>query len=126
MPQKNFIKNIFTITKDGQATLTGGQIIGWNPKLGRIVSWHFGADGGFGNDEWTHDGSKWVIEASGVCRDGSESSSVNLLTPVDTNNFTWQSVNRTLDGVTQPTRCQRGKVAIGIVRSPVSADRLDA
>ncbi len=74
MAQKNFIKNTYLIMKDGQATLTGGQIIGWNPKLGRIVSWHFDAQGGFGNDVWTKDGSKWVIEATGVFRDGSESS----------------------------------------------------
>ena len=82
--------------------LTGGQIIGWNPKLGRIVSWHFDAQGGFGNDVWTQDGSKWVIEATGVFRDGSESSAVNIVTPIDANSFTWQSVKRTLDGVNLP------------------------
>jgi uncharacterized protein (TIGR02246 family) len=103
MAQKNFIKNTFTLKKDGQSTLTGGQIIGWNPKLRRIVSWHFEAQGGFGNDVWTKDGSKWVIEASGVFRDGAESSSVNILTPIDANSFTWQSVNRTLDGVSLPS-----------------------
>ncbi len=102
MAQKNFIKNTFTLTKDGQATLTGGQIIGWNPKLGRIVSWHFGANGGFGSDVWTKDGSKWVIEASSVARDGAEGESVNILTPIDANSFTWQSVNRSLDGVRLP------------------------
>jgi uncharacterized protein (TIGR02246 family) len=116
MAQKNFIKNTYTLTKDGKAELTGGQIIGWNPKRGRIISWHFGAEGGFGNDVWTKDSSKWVIEASGVFRDGAESSSVNILTPIDANSFTWQSVSRTLDGVrlpdTQPVkiiRVQPGK-----------------
>ena len=66
------------VTKDGKSTLTGGQIIGWDPKLGRIVSWHFDAEGGFGHDVWTKDGSKWVIEATGVFRDGSESTAVNV------------------------------------------------
>jgi uncharacterized protein (TIGR02246 family) len=102
MAQKNFIKNTYTATKDGKSTLTGGQIIGWNPKLGRIVSWHFDAQGGFGNDTWIKDGSKWVVEASGTLRDGSESSSVNILTPIDANSFTWQSIKRTLDGVSLP------------------------
>jgi uncharacterized protein (TIGR02246 family) len=116
MAQKNFIKNTYTTTEDGKSTLTGGQIIGWNPKLGRIVSWHFSAEGGFGNDVWTKDGPKWVIEASGVFRNGAESESVNILTPIDANSFTWQSVSRTLDGVslpnTQPVkivRVQSGK-----------------
>ena len=102
MAQRNFIKNTYTVTKDGQSTLTGGQIIGWNPKRGRIVSWHFDAQGGFGEDVWTKDGSKWVIEATGVLRDGSESTSVNIVTPIDANSFTWQSIKRTLDGVSLP------------------------
>jgi uncharacterized protein (TIGR02246 family) len=116
MAQRNFIKNTYTVTKDGKSTLTGGQIIGWNPKLGRIVSWHFDAEGGFGNDVWTKDGSKWVIEATGVLRNGSESAAVNVLTAVDANTFTWQSLKRTLDGVALPNtapvklaRTQRGK-----------------
>jgi uncharacterized protein (TIGR02246 family) len=102
MAQKNFIKNTYTATQDGKSMLTGGQIIGWNPKLGRIVSWHFDAEGGFGNDAWTKDGSKWIIEAKGVFRNGSESTAINVLTAIDANHFTWQSIKRTLDGVAIP------------------------
>ncbi len=102
MAQRNFIKTTYTVTKDGQSTLTGGQIIGWNPKLGRIVSWHFDAQGGFGEDVWTKDGSNWVMEATGVLRDGSESTAVNIATPIDANSFTWESIKRTLDGVSLP------------------------
>jgi uncharacterized protein (TIGR02246 family) len=102
MAQRNFIKNTFVVNKGEGTELTGGQIIGWNPKLGRIVSWHFDAQGGFGNDVWNKDGSKWVIEATGVFRNGSESAAVNVLTPIDADAFTWQSANRTLDGVSLP------------------------
>ena len=102
MAQRNFIKNTFAVTKDGQTTMTGGQIIGWNPRRGRIVSWHFDAQGGFGEDTWTKDGSKWVMEATGMLRDGSQSTSVNVVTPLDANSFTWQSIQRTLDGVSLP------------------------
>jgi uncharacterized protein (TIGR02246 family) len=111
MAQRNFIKNTYTATKDGKSTLTGAQIIGWNPKLGRIVSWHFDAEGGFGSDVWTKDGSKWIVEATGVFRNGSESAAVNVLTPIDGNSFTWQSLKRALDGVglpdTQPVKMVR-------------------
>ncbi len=82
--------------------MTGGQIIGWNPRRGRIVSWHFDAQGGFGEDTWTKDGSKWVMEATGMLRDGSQSTSVNVVTPIDANSFIWQSIKRTLDGVSLP------------------------
>lgn len=102
MAQKNFIKNTFNIVTDGEESLTGGQIIGWDPKLGSIVSWHFDAQGGFGHDVWTQDGAKWVIEATGIFRDGSESTAVNILTPIDANRFSWQSVNRKLEGVSLP------------------------
>ena len=113
MCERNFIKSSYTVTKDDKTTLDGGQIIGWNPKLGRIVSLHFDAQGGFGNDVWIKDGSKWVLEATGVFRDGSDSKAVNILTPVDADSFTWQSVKRTLDGVrlpdTPPVRIVRVK-----------------
>ncbi|MGO8744847.1 MAG: YybH family protein [Thermoguttaceae bacterium] len=116
MAQRNFLKNTYMAAKDGKSVLTGGQIIGWDPKLARIVSWHFDAEGGFGHDVWTKDGSKWVIEAAGVFRNGSESTAVNVLTAVDANTFTWQSLKRTLDGVALPNtapvkmvRVQSGK-----------------
>ncbi len=99
---RNFIKNTYTTTADGKTTLTGAQIIGWNPRLGRVVAWHFDAEGGFGNDVWSKEGNKWVIEASGILRDGSESSAVNTISPIDANSFNWQSVKRTLDHVSLP------------------------
>ena len=53
---------------------------------------------------------------TGVFRDGSESTAVNIVTPIDANSFTWQSVKRTLDGVRLPdtppvkiVRVQSGK-----------------
>ncbi len=99
---RNFIKSNYTATKDGKTTLTGGQIIGWHPKKGRIVSMQFEAGGGFGNNLWTKDGSKWVLDATGVLPDGSDTTAVNIITRVDANSFTWQSVKRTLDGVKLP------------------------
>ena len=102
LAQKNFIKNTYTIMTDGKPTLSGVHVIGWNPRRGKIVAWHFDANGGFGNDVWTKDGAKWVIEATGMSREGSESAAVNIITPVDANAFTWQSVKRTLDGVNLP------------------------
>jgi uncharacterized protein (TIGR02246 family) len=99
---RNFIKSSYTATKDGKTTVTGGQIIGWHPKKGRIVSMQFEAGGGFGNNLWAKDGSKWVLDATGVLPDGSDTTAVNVITPIDANSFTWQSEKRTLDGVKLP------------------------
>ncbi len=43
-----------------------------------------------------------MLEASGILRDGSESSAVNIVTPSDANSFNFQSVKRTLDHVSLP------------------------
>jgi uncharacterized protein (TIGR02246 family) len=102
MGGRNFIKNTYTTMKDGKATLGGGQIIGWNPKLAQIVSWHFDPQGGYGNDVWTKDGNKWVIEATATLHEGSDASAVNTVTKTGPNDFTWQSTNRSLDGVHLP------------------------
>jgi len=102
LADRNFIRNVYTMIKDGKPTLTGGQIIGWDPQRGKIVSWHFDAQGGFGQDVWYKDGSVWRIKATGTLRDASQSAATNLITPIDANSFTWQSVNRTLDGVQLP------------------------
>jgi uncharacterized protein (TIGR02246 family) len=99
---RNFIRNTYTVVKAGKSTLTGGQIIGWDPRLGKIVSWHFDASGGFGNDVWTKEGANWVVRATGTLRDGSDSSATNVITPIDANDFSWQSDQRTLDGVSLP------------------------
>ncbi len=98
MAQKNFIRVTYTTVSEDKTALTSVQVIGWNPKLRAIVSWHFDASGGFGDDLWSLDGAKWVLEASGIGRDGSESSAVNVLTPLDANSFSWQSLRRTLNG----------------------------
>ncbi len=102
MAQRNFIRNTYQFADGGKSALTGGQMIGWDPKTGHIVSWHFDAEGGFGHDTWTEDGMKWIIRAHGTLRDGSDSQAVNILTQVDPNAFTWQSTKRTLDGVNLP------------------------
>jgi len=100
--QKNFIRRTYTVTEGGRAGQSGTQIIGWDPRLGRMVSWHFDADGGFGHEVWIRDGARWVIEATGVLPDGSQSTALNILIPLDNKSFTWQSVRRRLEGVSLP------------------------
>jgi uncharacterized protein (TIGR02246 family) len=79
-------------------TLLATQIILKDPRTGQLRSWMFDDDGGFGDGAWTRDGKRWVIEASGVEADGGELTAKNILTPVDKDSFTWQSMDRTQDG----------------------------
>ena len=99
--KKNSIHMRFTI-KEGDSTQTGTQIILKDPRSGQLRAWQFDNDGSFGESTWTRDGKRWLIEASGVQSDGGEMTATNILTPVDKDTFTWQSIDRTLDGEALP------------------------
>ena len=86
-----------------EAILHGGtEIIGWDPRSSRIRSWVFDADGGFGENVWVHDGSRWLIKYSGTLADGSEASATHILTSVDAATATLQSKDRVVNGAAQP------------------------
>ena len=79
-----------------------GETIGKDPRTGGLRSWLFGSDGGFGEATWSRDGKRWLLEASGVTSDGDEMTATNILTPIDKDSFSWQSIDRTRDGEDLP------------------------
>jgi uncharacterized protein (TIGR02246 family) len=94
---KSFIRVEFTIRQKDR-TLRGFQMIGKDPMSGELRSWTFESEGGFGEATWSRDGKKWVLDSAGRLTDGSTMSATNILTPLDQDSFTWQAVDRTLDG----------------------------
>jgi hypothetical protein len=98
---KHFILVRFAI-KDKERTLSGTQRIGYDPRSGQLRSWLFEDGGGFGEAIWARDGNRWVQTAMGVQADGSEMTATNILTPLGKDAFTWQSVDRKLDGEEVP------------------------
>jgi uncharacterized protein (TIGR02246 family) len=97
--KRNFILRKYALKSAGGTDKSGLQIIGWDPAAGAIRCWTFDSDGGFGSGQWNKDGKRWAIKEDGVTRDGAQSTATNILTPVDHDNFHWQSVSRTLDQV---------------------------
>ena len=98
----NFITRSFTVQIRDQIGMAGMQIIGWDPAAKQIRSWVFDSDGGFGQGTWKKKDNRWYCQQSGVLPDGRKSSSVNIITYVDDNTCTLQSVNRTVDGELLP------------------------
>ena len=98
----NFITRSFTVQIRDRIDMAGMQIIGWDPAAKQIRSWVFDSDGGFGQGTWTKKDKRWYIQQTGVLPDGGKSSSVNIITYVDDNTCTLQSVNRTVDGELLP------------------------
>jgi uncharacterized protein (TIGR02246 family) len=100
--KRNFLTRRYSVAAADGTTKTGLQIIGWDPLAGGIRAWIFDSDGGFGSERWTKDGQRWIIEASGVTRDGVPFAATNVITPVDKDSFTWQSIRRTVNEVRLP------------------------
>jgi uncharacterized protein (TIGR02246 family) len=94
--KKNSIRCQISIKGKGR-TVNATQVILKDPRTGHLRSWIFDDEGGFGDGAWTHDGKRWVIQASGVQADGGELTATNILAQVDKDTFTWQSTERTLD-----------------------------
>jgi uncharacterized protein (TIGR02246 family) len=94
---KTFIRVNITI-KQKDRTIQGFQMIGRDRSTGQLRSWTFDPDGSFGEATWSRDGKKWFQDSAAVLEDGSVQSATNILTPIDDNAFTFQSVQRTVDG----------------------------
>ena len=99
---QNFINRSFAVVVGDQVDMAGMQIIGWDPVAKQIRSWIFDSDGGFAEGKWTRKGDRWLIQQSGTLPDGSRTSAVNIITRVDDNSFTWQSIQRDVNGDVLP------------------------
>jgi len=60
---KNFLVGKFHATRDGQVVLKTEQKIGWDPLSGKVRSWLFDSDGGFGGGLWTPIEDGWLIKS---------------------------------------------------------------
>jgi uncharacterized protein (TIGR02246 family) len=94
---KSFLRADITITRKGE-TREGFQMIGKDRATGQIRSWTFDRDGGFAEATWSRDGKKWLQDAAGVLDDGSVLAATNIITLIDINTFTFQSVQRSVGG----------------------------
>jgi uncharacterized protein (TIGR02246 family) len=99
---RNFITRSFAAAVRDQVNLAGMQIIGWDPAAQQIRSWVFDSDGGFSEGKWKRKGDRWLIQQTATQPDGRKSSAVNIITRLDDNSCTWQSINRVLDGEPLP------------------------
>jgi uncharacterized protein (TIGR02246 family) len=99
---KNFITRAFAVAIGDDVRNSGMQIIGWDPVAKQIHSWVFDSDGGFGEGTWTRKGNKWFIQTSATLQDGGKATALNIMTKRDNSSFTWESVNRDIDGELQP------------------------
>lgn len=90
---QNFLVRSFSISVSDRISMSGMQIIGWDPAAKRIRSWVFDSNGGFGEGVWSKKGPAWHVQTTGTAADGRKISSVNVITMLNNDQFTWQIVN---------------------------------
>lgn len=78
------------------------EIIGWDPSVSQIASWHFDGSGGFGYAAWSRNKNSWLVAAHAVQPSGSTGEAEYVFKKVNDDNFTWKSERRSLDGVPMP------------------------
>ncbi len=60
---KAFLNYSFKASAPGMDDLEGTQVIGWDPAAGKIRSWMFDSDGGFGEGTWSKKGNSWIVKS---------------------------------------------------------------
>jgi uncharacterized protein (TIGR02246 family) len=95
--EKSFIRMDIRI-KQKDRTSEGFQMMGTDSSTGQLKSWTFDRGGSFAEGTWSRDGKKWVQDSAAVLDDGSIQTSTHIITPIDKDTFTFQSVNRNVDG----------------------------
>jgi hypothetical protein len=93
---------LFAVSFGDQIDIFVIQVIGWDASAGKIRSWVFDSDGGFGEGTWTKKGNRWLVDANATLPDGRKTSAINVMTVLDKNTITWESTGRDLDGEILP------------------------
>jgi len=78
------------------------ECVAWNPVARQIISWHFDFEGGFGNGSFTRYGDTWTEHAVGVQPDGNMSRANYIIKKISDNQFSWRSIDRTVNGLAMP------------------------
>ncbi len=98
----SFMTRSFTVAIEGRPIMSGTQIIAWDAAQKRIRSWIFDTDGSFGEGTWTHEDDRWVIRTTNTLADGRKGTGLQIITKVDNDHFTFQSIGRQVDGEILP------------------------
>ena len=101
--QGNFLVNTFDVTLQDVPVAGGIQWIGWDQAEKKARAWSFMSNGGFAEGVWNKDGDgKYKIAVKATMRDGRKASATNVFTKIDPDHFSFQLVDRKMDGKALP------------------------
>jgi uncharacterized protein (TIGR02246 family) len=117
---RNFLRRSFAVVIRDEVDMTGMQLVAWDAANKQIRSWVFDSEGGFAEATWKKNGDQWLIQNNATLADGGKATSLNILTYIDDNSFTWESVNREVDGELLPN-----VDAVLVVRAPAAEEEVE-
>lgn len=98
----NFITRSFKVYVEDRVDIEGTQVIGYDASIGKIRSWVFDSEGGFGVGVWTNSGNVWTVQALRVLPDGRRGSVTTVTEIVDENTLKVHTVGREAGGELLP------------------------
>lgn len=97
-----FLTRSYTIESEDAEPTTATEVIGYDPVARAVRSWMFDSNGGFGEGTWRQEGNTWINSYTGTALDGSTTTAQHITTYIDEKKYTWESVNRQMDGEVLP------------------------
>jgi uncharacterized protein (TIGR02246 family) len=100
-----FMRRTFTAMIEDRIDITGHEVVGWDAAAEQIRSWVFDSEGGFAELSWKRseeNPDKWIKKARGVLNSGVVTTAVQVMTRVDDDTYTFESVARQRDGELLP------------------------
>lgn len=94
----NFLLREFVLIVDGDPAISGSQRIGWDPLTGKLRTWIFDSEGGYGEGFWYRDDDRWILKTIGVTAEGEMASSTSIYKKVNDHTMTWQCVDHEIGG----------------------------
>ena len=99
---QNFITRSFKVYVEDRIDLEGTRVIGYDASIGKIRSWVFDSEGGFGVGVWSNSGNRWTVQALRVLSDGRRGSVTTVTEIVDENTLKVHTVGREAGGELLP------------------------
>ncbi len=94
---KNFLIGKFLATQEGKVVLKTEQRIGWDPLAGKVRSWLFDSDGGFGKGVWTPTEEGWLIKSESTDPSGAIGFATVVYRQLDDNRYRMIGTDRLID-----------------------------
>lgn len=102
-PSQAFLIRSYDVIREDEEPFQGQQIIGWDPAVKQIRSWTFNSDGSFGEGSWSQNGAEWIVRKSETMADGRLASGTQVITQIDPDTITVQTIAKEIDGAPEPT-----------------------